>query len=215
MMDDERLTADEYEKQYYGFSSTELYQDFEEQVCIAMKQALTEMENALKEQHIDEGSQKIEQIYTIYVETARVSLQKFKEETKKIFAIPKNVILDEDKHNTDQYSEQDITQLEKEVIDLQNELLTEKVFLERCKRQKEIINTSVKPLYEKVNGVIKYLKTVLENVEADKNRKIFDIYEHCIQYYFNNEDRESELSETLNLEQYFLKESDDFFNMCK
>lgn len=45
------------------------------------------------------------------------------EEAKKIFAIPKNVILDEDKYNTEQYSDQDIIQLKKEVAELEKELL--------------------------------------------------------------------------------------------
>ncbi|KAJ8922184.1 hypothetical protein NQ315_004119 [Exocentrus adspersus] len=160
-MDEKKLKSDEYEKQYYGFSSTDFYEDFKEQVCKSIKMALKELDTALKEQQYDEVLRdQIIEIYSLYMKNAQAALERAKEEAAKIFAIPNNVVLDEDKYSINQYSDEDVIQLKKEVAELEKEFMRERVFLAKCKQQKDIIETIIKPLHEKVNDIIKSLKKI-------------------------------------------------------
>ncbi|KAJ8934558.1 hypothetical protein NQ314_013276 [Rhamnusium bicolor] len=125
MLEEDRLRDDEYEKQYYGFSSTELYEDFKEQTSQAVKMALTEIETALEAAKYDKvlREQKIAEFYAAYMESAKIPLHKFKNEARKIFAIPKNVVLEEDQHKIEHFSDEDIIKLKTEVTELEKELL--------------------------------------------------------------------------------------------
>lgn len=67
-----------------------------------------------------------------------------------------------------------------------------------------------------MNCIITSLKTFSKNVEVEKNnKKVIDFYEHCIQYYFNNDSTEKDNQDIMNAEQNFSKESNFFLNSSK
>ncbi|KAJ8982296.1 hypothetical protein NQ317_001156 [Molorchus minor] len=194
MLEEDVLKKDEYEKQYYGFSSTELYADIKEQTSKAIKTALVEIENGMKEEGYNEEltKQKISGYYNAFMDSAKVPLDRFKEsnnELRKIFEIPNNVVLEDDKYKTGQYTDEDILNLRKEVAELEKELIREQVFLAKCKQEKELIDTVFKPTYDKVNTLMWSLKNLRKHTEADENKKkLIHLHEQHVQYYFGNDD---------------------------
>nr|CAI5819978.1 unnamed protein product [Callosobruchus analis] len=132
MTDKERLEADEYEKQYYGFSSTEFFVDF----CFQYKKVLQTtiraavadfMNNREDEKTLEYdanmGRQQALNLYDGFMEVAKNPLEKLKEESRKIFAIPRNVVLEEDQYRVKNYTEEDLLQLKLDVAKLEDDLI--------------------------------------------------------------------------------------------
>ncbi|CAH1162967.1 unnamed protein product [Phaedon cochleariae] len=193
MSDDNRLAADEYEKQYYGFSSTEIIEDFKEHVTGVIKRALIDVKNAISEETntpYDKESLDtiIQELYEAYLNSARNPIESFEAEARNIFAIPKNVILEEDKLRRTNYSDEDINKLKCEVAKLENDLIQEKVYLAKCMQVKEYIEKTIKPIYEKVNmhlSVAKRMPKQTDESEEANQQKIIQVHEAHVQGYFN------------------------------
>ncbi|CAH1973190.1 unnamed protein product [Acanthoscelides obtectus] len=77
-----------------------------------------------------------------------------KAKSRKIFAIPKNVLLEEDQYKVKKCSNEEILQLKIDVIKLEEDLIKEQLLLSKCKRLNEMIKSNVTPMYEKVNDLL-------------------------------------------------------------
>nr|XP_023029583.1 protein MIS12 homolog [Leptinotarsa decemlineata] len=207
-MDDEsRLSADEYEKQYFGFSSTELIEDYREQVIVVIQRTISDIFTTISELGKSEPAKetlslRIQDLYDAFRESAKSPLEQFENEVRKIFAIPKNVLLDEDKIRSNAYSDEDVDMLKKEIADLKIEMIQERVFLAKCKQMKEIIDSRISPIYEKVNGLISTAKVVSKNIDECKEgkpQKLIETHKKYVHHYFSHDGNYDEYFQKLSI----------------
>ncbi|KAG5872415.1 hypothetical protein JTB14_013660 [Gonioctena quinquepunctata] len=193
MADEARLSADEYEKQYFGFSSTEFIEDYREQVKKSIKKSLTDVYNEMTKEMgaKDLSIEKFQKLYDAYLESIKNPLENFEKEARKIFEIPKNVLLDMDTLRHTEYSDEDIARLEKEIADLKRQRMQEKLFLAKCKQIKEMIDTSITPIYNKINGLLTSTKRANKRADEfneDKQKKLIENINEYIQRYLHNDE---------------------------
>ncbi|XP_028139843.2 uncharacterized protein LOC114334044 [Diabrotica virgifera virgifera] len=178
----DRLSQDEYENQYYEFSSSDLLEKFNDVVKRTIQLALSNVENSLEAITGSETIQKdllrskIDQLYGFYMESAKKALCKFEKEARSTFAIPPNVLLDEDKFKVETASEEEISNLKSDIEELEKTLIQEKMFLAKCNQMKETYQNNINPIYKKVSGVLKIAKNNLKDSSSPHDAKLREVY---------------------------------------
>nr|CAH7715008.1 unnamed protein product [Callosobruchus chinensis] len=112
-------------------------------------------------------SHRAQNLYSTFMEIAKVPLVKLKEECRKMFAIPKNVLLEADQYKAKHYTEEDLLQMKLEIAKLEDDLIKEQILLSKRGYLKEVIEGSVTPMYDKVNNI---LLTACEKVSQHRKK---------------------------------------------
>ncbi|VEN44915.1 unnamed protein product [Callosobruchus maculatus] len=100
-------------------------------------------------------------LYITFMDIAKVPLLKLQEESRKMFSIPRNVLLEADQYKVKHYTDTDLLQLKLDVEKLEDDLIKEQMLLSRRGCLKKMIEDSITPMYDKVNDI---LSTACEKV---------------------------------------------------
>ncbi|XP_072399458.1 uncharacterized protein [Diabrotica undecimpunctata] len=194
----DRLSQDEYENQYYEFSSTDLLEKFNDVVKRTIQLALSNVENEFEMVgssetiHKDLLRSRIDQLYGFYMESAKKALCKFEKEARSTFAIPPNVLLEEDELKVESTTEEEIKTLKNDLEELTKTLIQEKVFLAKCNKMKEAYDNNVNTIYKKIGGILKIAKNNLKDSSSIQDTKLREVYYTKVQPFIGTKHSEED-----------------------
>ncbi|XP_057660615.1 uncharacterized protein LOC130896482 [Diorhabda carinulata] len=189
----DRLIQDEYENQFFDMSSTDLSQRFRQVVQKIIQSTLADLEKEILKtgeynKKDDENVQdRINKLYTLYMNSAKIPLDKFEEESREIFAISSNILFKEDLLKVENVTDNDIQNLKEEVLNLEKELIREKVFLAKCQQMKEVFDTNINPIVKKMDNIMAAANRSLQKSTRNEETRIIDLYTSRVQCFGNND----------------------------
>ncbi|GLV45814.1 hypothetical protein CBL_02834 [Carabus blaptoides fortunei] len=177
----ERLLADEYELQHFGFSSSDFIAQFRSAIINTIRSVHEDMEKCIVSKLTLNDEQKqvlhseIINLQQQYIDILTESLKKSEQDIRSFFAIPKHVILDSDKIYLE-VSEEDLSKLTSEIEALETEYLKEKTLIALYKQELDIF-TKIEPLQQQLTELFRKIDKLPDTLEEialiDKLSKTF------------------------------------------